>query len=482
MKVLLCNPSKWGRGITPIWIAAHSARLKATGHDVELFDATFFSGWTDNETAFNTGNNQYQPTDYESQIIFFEEDVFTALQNKVDSFEPDIIFWSAISSHIHGEGEYVNFQYGYELLSSISFSGKKVAGGLQITAKPDQISFRYPNVDYFISGESEFPLASLCDALQRGSDIRKIHGLVFRDGDRLIQTPRQNILSDLDEIGFYDYSIFEPQVFLRPYNGEVVRAVDYELSRGCIYSCGYCVETIIQKYYGFTETNPNTGSIKRAKEYLRHKSASRVYAELNYLADELGVSLVRCQDTNFLTINRPMLKELAELMDRHPLNLKLYIETRPDDITERDVDLLKRLRVDGVGMGIEMASESFRNDSLLRFANQEKIKAAFDRLARAGIKRTAYNIIGLPGEDEAMINETITFNRELKPDNITVAFYSPYIGTRQEQLSVDMKIFEDYEMDVDGQLRSVPRNSAITEEKLNYYKREFVNLVREGMS
>ena len=28
----------------------------------------------------------------------------------------DIIFWSALSSHIHGEGEYVNIQYGYERL------------------------------------------------------------------------------------------------------------------------------------------------------------------------------------------------------------------------------------------------------------------------------------------------------------------------------------------------------------------------------
>ena len=37
-KILLINPSKWGRGITPIWIASHSACLKEAGHEVELFD------------------------------------------------------------------------------------------------------------------------------------------------------------------------------------------------------------------------------------------------------------------------------------------------------------------------------------------------------------------------------------------------------------------------------------------------------------
>ena len=68
-----------------------------------------------------------------------------------------------------------------------------------------------------------------------------------------IKNPPQKIIGDLDKISPYDYSIFDKQVFLRPYNGKVVKTVDYELSRGCIYTCGYCVETVIQKYYGFNK-------------------------------------------------------------------------------------------------------------------------------------------------------------------------------------------------------------------------------------
>ena len=480
MRVLLCNPSKWGRGITPIWIASHVAKLRQHGHDVALFDASFFSGWTNNELAFNTGNNQYKATEYDSLIRFSDEDVYVALQKKIDEFSPDIIFWSAISSHIHGEGEYVNFQYGYQLLESIQTKARRVAGGLQVTADPELIIGRYPAVDFFIRGESEVPLAQLCDALAKDGKIDAVKGLVFSDGKQGVYTERQDILDNLDELGEYDYSLFEDQVFLRPYNGKVLRAVDYEMSRGCIYSCAYCVETVIQRYYGFTETNEKTGSIRQAKKYLRNKSAGRVHSELKRLRNDHGVELVRCQDTNFLTINRKMLLELAELLLTDPIDIKLYIETRPDDISERDILLLKKLNVDGVGMGIEMASESFRNNSLRRFANQEKIQLAFDRLAEADIKRTAYNIIGLPNETEQMIEETISFNRQLNPDNITVAFYSPYIGTNQEQVSVEMNIFSDYEMNVDGQLRSVKRNSDVTNETLDYYKREFVNLVRQG--
>ena len=46
-KILLLNPNKWGRGITPIWIASHSSILKKNGFDVKLFDCTFYKDWSD---------------------------------------------------------------------------------------------------------------------------------------------------------------------------------------------------------------------------------------------------------------------------------------------------------------------------------------------------------------------------------------------------------------------------------------------------
>jgi len=64
VKVLFINPNKWGRGITTIWIASHSALLKEKGFDVELFDCTFYKKWTNDEINYNTANKQYQKTDY----------------------------------------------------------------------------------------------------------------------------------------------------------------------------------------------------------------------------------------------------------------------------------------------------------------------------------------------------------------------------------------------------------------------------------
>jgi radical SAM superfamily enzyme YgiQ (UPF0313 family) len=480
-RILLVHPNRWGRGITAIWIPSHTAVLKEQGHDVRLFDATFYTDWSVDEVGYNTANQQYRPSDYERRIELKQGGVRQALQETIDTFRPDLVFHSAISSHIHGEGEYVSIQYGTELLNSVSTDATVAAGGLQVTAQPESMFERFPGVDYFIAGESEFVLAELAANLDDAEAIRRIPGLVHRSGDRVRVNPAQELIRPLDRIPPYDYSILEDQVFLRPYNGEVVRAVDYELSRGCPFTCSYCVETVIQRYYGFEE-QVGSGVLRNASTYLRSKSAERIFAEMRHLHEKFGIELFRCQDTNFLSIDRKTLEELATRIERGGLDVRLYIETRPETISEATIPLLQRLGVDGVGMGIELASERFRKSSLNRFPSQDKIVRAFAKLREVGIRRTAYNIIGLPEEDEAMILDTIELNRELEPDNVTVAFYSPYIGTPEQRKSKELRYFDDYEYHVDGQLRTVSRDTRVPAALLQFYKKHFVTLVREGLA
>lgn len=481
-KILLINPNKWGRGITAIWIASHSATLKAQGHSVELFDATFFANWTVDETSYNTNNQQYRETEYSKKIEYSDIPVKKALEEKVSSFDPDIIFWSALSSHIHGEGEYVNIQYGYDLISSIEHNAILVTGGLQATADPESMLKMMDKIEIIIKGESELVLMEIANKIRdKKSDYKSVSGIGFIDKSGIYsETEKQDIISDMDLISPYDYSIFDDQVFYRPYNGEVVRAVDFELSRGCIYACEYCVETVIQRYYGFDEISKK-GSILRANDYLRNKTAKVIFEEMSVLNKEKGINLFRCQDTNFLTIKREVLSELSELMDKSDLKIKLYIETRPEGINPKSIELLKRLKVDGVGMGIELAGDDFREDKLGRFASTDKIIKAFELLKEAGIKRTTYNIIGLPEQDEGSILSTIEFNRHLDPDNATVAFYSPYIGTSQQIKSKEMGYFDDYEFEVDGQLRTLSKDSLLDSALLQFYKEKFNYLLKNGL-
>ena len=481
-KVLLINPSKWGRGITPIWIASHAAVLKSKNNHVELFDSTFYENWSVNEIEYNTSNNQYLPSDYFKYIKYNSKNIFEALQEKVFQYEPDVIFWSAFSSHIHGEGEYVNIQYGYELIKDIETTAILVTGGLQPTADPKRMLHNFPKVDYFLRGETEFTLAELVEKSHNHEIIKSdVKGLAYKCNGTVYMNHSQDIIADMDSIPFYDYSLFEDQIFYRPYNGNVVKAVDYELSRGCPYTCTYCVETVIQKYYGFNKIIGN-GVLRNAKKYLRNKSAKRIFEEMKFLYNNFGIEYFRCQDTNFLTINLNTLKSLSRLMESNNLPTKLYIETRPETVRQSVIQMMKSLNIDGVGMGIELASEDFRKSSLNRYPSQSKIINAFKLLKEEGIKRTAYNIIGLPNETEEMILETIKFNQILNPDNITVAFYSPYIGTKEQDKSTKIEYFENYEYDVDGQIRSLSHSKLVNNKTLNFYKNHFNDLVRNGLT
>jgi len=211
---------------------------------------------------------------------------------------------------------------------------------------------------------------------------------------------------------------------------------------------------------------------------LRTKSAKRIHEELKYLSQELRIKLIRSQDTNFLTINHKVLYELEKYFIDDPLDIILYIETRPEGINEKTVKLLKNLKVDGVGMGLELAGAQFRKNSLNRFIEEDKIIKAFKLLKENNIKRTSYNIIGLPDQDENSILETIEFNKFINPDNITVAFYTPYHGTPEQKKSFNKRYFSDYEKNLDAQLRTLSKGNLLNIEKLNYYKKNFISLVR----
>ena len=481
-KILFLNPNKWGRGITHIWLASH-AGLILKKHKIEFFDATFYSDWALDEVNIQTLSKNYKKTNDDTYRKFSNKSIFKSLETKIHKFQPDVIFWSAFSSHIHGEGEYVNIQNGYDLLKNIETGNiLKITGGLQATSAPEIILSKMPKINYLISGESEIILNNILDSIDKKENFEKQDGLVFIKNGILKKNKRQKILKNLDHISPYNYDIFDDSVFFRPYNGRVVRAVDYELSRGCIYSCSYCVETIMQKYYGFTESSNKTGAINNFKNYLRSKSPEVIFQEIKNLVENKNIELIRCQDTNFLTNDRNILKQLSQMVENSNLNFKMYIETRPEGINMESIKLLKKLNVDGVGMGIELADSGFRENILHRYVSQKKTIDAFNLLKKNSIKRTAYNIIGLPGQNESSIKDTIKFNRLLDPDNITVAYYSPYYGTKSQIHGNEVGIFGDYESDVDSALRTKSKDSKLLPaEKLKYYKDNFVKFVKNGI-
>ena len=76
--------------------------------------------------------------------------------------------------------------------------------------------------------------------------------------------------------------------------------------------------------------------------------------------------------------------------------------------------------------------------------------------------------------------ETLTVVRA-DPDNITVAFYSPFIGTNLQRSSAGEGLFEEYAYGIDSQLRSCSIEGDDHTNMLEFFKRHFEELVRGGL-
>jgi radical SAM superfamily enzyme YgiQ (UPF0313 family) len=66
---------------------------------------------------------------------------------------------------------------------------------------------------------------------------------------------------------------------------------------------------------------------------------------------------------------------------------------------------------------------------LLQLNIYEDIINAFDLCHKHGLETLALNIIGVPGENEEMILDTLNLNRRLNPTTSAVNVFYPYKGT-----------------------------------------------------
>ena len=62
-----------------------------------------------------------------------------------------------------------------------------------------------------------------------------------------------------------------------------------------------------------------------------------------------------------------------------------------------------------------------------------------------------------------------------------MAFYSPYQGTIVQRKGENLGLFDDKQLNVDGQLRSTSKGTDLSIELLEYYKKNFNNLVRSNI-
>ncbi|NQV04309.1 MAG: cobalamin B12-binding domain-containing protein, partial [Candidatus Omnitrophica bacterium] len=151
--------------------------------------------------------------------------------------------------HIVGIGGFLTqVQAVIELTNLIKSRAKDVIviiGGIQVFGC-ERFIMETSKADIICVGESEMLFPELIKALYDGKDISKIPAIIYRNKDKVINNEGFPLVPDLDEINFPKYDAFNMETYItQNYHGfPGKRTIDFICSRGCPYSCTYCINSL----------------------------------------------------------------------------------------------------------------------------------------------------------------------------------------------------------------------------------------------
>lgn len=382
-----------------VWPQVSLAQMAALLHDnysIQIIDANAERiGWP----AFTRLLEQYQPRYYMTQVT-------------APTLENDL--------------------YGCFLAKARG--AQTIAFGTHVTPIPEETLRPYPALDYVLVGEPDLTIRDLLDHLEGkiaqrpphiqklfadhdptyqpalmpdgGVDLGGIKGLAWRDRGRIVQNLTRPFLRSLDDMPHPLHHLLPWQKYRMPLiKGPFTFIVT---SRGCPAGCTYCIKHVSYQYS------------------VRLRSPDHIMEELWQLK-RMGLNNIHMY-ADLFTVNRDQVVELCRKMIAQKINLRWTCNSRVDYVDEEMLRLMGQAGNWLISWGIESG-----NEQILRHARKgaypDKAEQALRWARAAGIKNWGYFIIGLPGETEATIRQTIDFAKKLPLDIALFHVAAPYPGT-----------------------------------------------------
>jgi anaerobic magnesium-protoporphyrin IX monomethyl ester cyclase len=279
--------------------------------------------------------------------------------------------------------------------------------GPHASTSPQAAMLRAPIVDGMFVGEPEDAAVQLA-RLDSSDDLPSIPSLTWRRAGEIVPHRAHGIFSGFLETPYPAWDLVQ----LRSYSLPLVNRpyLIVETSRGCPYSCDFCVAPIHQGHK------------------FRERSAKALVDEMERGYREFGIDFFYLwADT--VTLNVKSFSAFCEELIARRLPIRWFGNARADNLT--DPAFVHRLRRSGcwmLALGIESESDDIRKDMVKRLERQ-KIQTAFRNMRDAGIKSFAFFIFGYPGETLETMNQTIEYAIELDPDFANFYPAVPYPGT-----------------------------------------------------
>lgn len=357
----------------------------------------------------------------------------------------------------------MNFNAGLEfarLAKRTRPSCATVFGGVHPTVMYEDV-IRRDAVDFVVRGEGEFAVLELVRALESGSPLDSIDGLVHKKEGRVVVNAPRKPFQPLDALPFPARRLLPMPRYLTAGFGRTAWAVPQPAttiltSRGCPFSCTYCSSHLL---FGRT---------------VRHRSVDGILSEIEHLKETYGIRGLSIVDDTFI-MGRKFMLEFAEKMSQRRLGVEFVCNGRVDTVDREVMRALKSAGCAGIAFGVESGNQRVL-DSMKKGITIDQVKRAFHWAWEAGIPTDGYFMIGTPGETEEEIAETVRFSRTLRASAANFSIVVPMPGTEMHDLAlkhgtIEVDGLDDYNY---ASGKAVFRSRLVAPERLREIRRKAV--------
>jgi radical SAM superfamily enzyme YgiQ (UPF0313 family) len=329
---------------------------------------------------------------------------YPRILNEIASFKPQVVGFSSVSSQ---------FSFVNEIATIIKENAPHVltvCGGVHPTINPACV-VESKNLDGIFVGESDYAFIEFLENVESKKTYKDTDNFAYAEEGKLVVNKLKPLIANLDELPYPDKELSPYREYMQSNNFS-----PFFFTRGCPYLCSYCSNHAIAETYNLHRNDP------------RYRSPALCVSEIEETIKKFPTKRVLIGDDTF-GLNRKWRKEfLAEYKSR--INIEFICLLRVDVISEEFVRDLKDAGCYRISFGVESGNEYVRKEIMRRKMSNKQIVKAFDIVRKLGVRTNAINIIGVPGETEEMIWDTIKLNRRIKPTVSGVNIFYPYKGTK----------------------------------------------------
>lgn len=306
--------------------------------------------------------------------------------------KPDVI---GISCYIW------NINYVKELLPELNkvLPGVKIwLGGPEVSYNTEEYAGRYENVAGVIKGEGEAVFKELMDCYMEGreKDIPSIPGITTVSDGKIIDNPCTLVYDMSDSVMPYYAAGYKED----DYKNKIIY---YESSRGCPFSCSYCLSSV--------------------DKHLRFRNTELVLTDLNVFLDN-KVALVKFVDRTFNCNREHSRKILRFIRDNDNGITSFHFEIAADILEDEDIRIMNSLRPGLIQL--EIGVQSTNQDTIKaihRVMNLDKLRNNVTAIRKCrNIHMHLDLIAGLPYEDINSFRKSFNDIYDMKPDNLQLGF------------------------------------------------------------